>query len=354
MMILRSITLLATAAAVSQQNDWLVRKQDAKTRLVKTASGLKLTNGLIERTFATQPDGYFCTTDLRRGDRSFFRALAPEANVTLNGQPFNIGGCLGQPENRYEFWYAERWPLSKDPAAFAYRNYSLTKPSKSFEWRARSGAPSVPWPPKGLRLTVEFAHASLQNVRVFIHYEMYDNIPAYRKLVSIRNDGSDTITVDSLVVELFRAQNWGPQRITALAERWDNSPVPNDQQVPPVPNSLLRESPRFWYADPHYDRCCDDTQLHVPYTAYTFLVAGYVGDVRFGGPTGPGWVLAPGSSRSSSSIRLILHDADDAERQGLAVRETLKAIAGAPRRRRDLLTGWFPHRRSRRSSPKPP
>ena len=186
MMILRTAALLATAAAVSQQRDWLVRKQDAKTRLVKTASGLRLTNGLIERTFATQPDGYFCTTDLRRGDRSFFRALAPEANVTLNGQRYNIGGCRGQPENHYEFWYAERWPLAKDPAAFAYRNHSLTKPSKSFEWRARSGAPSIPWPPRGLRLTVEFAHASLQNVRVFVHYEMYDNIPACRKFVATR------------------------------------------------------------------------------------------------------------------------------------------------------------------------
>ena len=39
-------------------------------------------------------------------------------------------------------------------------------------------------------------------------------------------------------------------------------------------------------------RAGDDTQLHVPYTAYTFLVAGYTRDVRYGGPTGPGWVLA--------------------------------------------------------------
>ena len=186
MMILRSITLLATAAAVSQQKDWLVRKQDAKTRLVKTASGLRLTNGLIERAFAAQPDGYFCTTDLRRGDRSFFRALAPEANLTINGQRFNVGGCRGQPENHYEFWYAGRWPLSKDPAAFAYRNYTLSKPSKSFEWRARSGAPDMAWPPRGLRLTVEFVHTFLHGVRVFVNYEMYDNIPAYRKFVATR------------------------------------------------------------------------------------------------------------------------------------------------------------------------
>ena len=115
----------------SWQKDWLVHRQDSKTRLLKTASGLRLTNGLIERTFAAQPDGYFCTTDLRRGDRSFFRALAPEANLTINGQRYNVGGCRGQPENHYEFWYAARWPLSKDPAAFAYRNYSLSKPSKS-------------------------------------------------------------------------------------------------------------------------------------------------------------------------------------------------------------------------------
>ena len=77
--------LLATAA-VSQQKDWLVHRQDSKARLLKTAKGLRLTNGLVERTFATQPDGYFCTTDLRRGDRSFFRALSPEANLTISGQ----------------------------------------------------------------------------------------------------------------------------------------------------------------------------------------------------------------------------------------------------------------------------
>ena len=108
-MLLRAVLLsTAAAAAVSQQKDWLVHRQDSKTRLLKTASGLKLTNGLIERSFATQPDGYFCTTDLRRGERSFFRALSPEANLTVNGHRYNIGGGLGPPDNRYEVWYAEQ------------------------------------------------------------------------------------------------------------------------------------------------------------------------------------------------------------------------------------------------------
>ena len=150
--------------------------------------------------------------------------------------------------DHYEFWYAERWPLSTDPAAFVYRNYSLTKPSKGFEWRPRSGAPSVPCPPKGLRLTVEFAapEGGPSGVRIFVSYEMYDDLPAYRKSVAIKNDGSNAVTVDSLIVELFRAQNFAPRRLTALAERWDNAPVPADQQVPAVAHSLLQESPRFW------------------------------------------------------------------------------------------------------------
>ena len=80
--------------------------------------------------------------------------------------------------------------------------------------------------------------------------------------VTIKNEGTDTVTVDSLVVELFRAQNFAPDRITALAERWDNAPVPNDQQVPAVPASLLRESPRYWYADPFYDQCCEDQSVN--------------------------------------------------------------------------------------------
>ena len=51
-------------------------------------------------------------------------------------------------------------------------------------------------------------------------------------------------------------------------------------------------------------RAGDDTQLHVPYTAYTFLVAGYTRDVRFGGATGPGWVLACVESTSALGYRV--------------------------------------------------
>ena len=130
---------------------------------------------------------------------------------TINGQRYNIGGC--RPARRpLRVLVRARWPLSKDPDAFVYRNHSLSKPSKSFEWRARSGAPSVPWPPRDSVERVEFSACGPPKCgESSVHYEMYDNIPAYRKLVSVRNDGSDTVTVDSLVVELFRAELRTPQ-----------------------------------------------------------------------------------------------------------------------------------------------
>lgn len=146
-----------------------------------------------------------------------------------------MGGCRGQPADHYEFWYAERWPLSTDPAAFVYRNYSLTKPSKSFEWRPRSGAPSVPWPPKGLRLTVEFAppEGGPSGVRIFVSYEMYDDLPAYRKSVTIKNDGSHAVTVDSLIVELFRAQNFAPRRLRPWRSARTTRPCPRTSRCQP-------------------------------------------------------------------------------------------------------------------------
>ena len=81
-----------------------------------------------------------------------------------------------------------------------------------------------------------FAHAS-PNVRLrprdVRQYTSIENWSRFETTV-LKNDRLFS------VVELFRAQNFVLQRITALAERWDNAPVPADQQVRPVPNRSPR------------------------------------------------------------------------------------------------------------------
>ena len=74
------------------------------------------------------------------------------------------------------------------------------------------------------------------------------------------------------------------------------------------------------------------------YTDYTFLNVGYTSSVTFGGSTGPGALVVPGgagkpgtsfggSSWSSLSVRLVYHDSNDQERQGLAVRAMHRVLA---------------------------
>ena len=94
--------------------------------------------------------GAFCTVDLRQepSAQSFFRAISPEANLTLSiekdegdkyhhhhhgGGPsssssfrFDVGGCIGQPLGHYEFFDADALlgNLSANASAFQYRNHT--------------------------------------------------------------------------------------------------------------------------------------------------------------------------------------------------------------------------------------
>ena len=235
----------------------------------------------------------------------------------------------------------------------------------------------------------------IRQLRVFVHYEMYDNIPA---LIENWSRSETTVlievTVDSLVVELFRAQNFAPQQnhgssgevgqraraerpasttraglapariTTVLVRRPPLRPVLRRQCMNHCLHAIDATSARWrggvatqltdWprrrrYAAPRV-RFFRGRALHPRGRAGSWPVwkstsdAGDedniasmdVGRPTFDFHTGPG---ARSRRRSSSSLRVVLHDSDDSERQGLAVRETLKASAGAPRHRRDLLTG---------------
>jgi len=100
MLLFRSLVLAAALPLIAadvmpgQSSDWLVKhRPELKTVLKKTATGVALTNGLIERAFFTK-GGAFCTVDLRHvhAEVTYFRAISTEGNVTLNGTGFEIGG----------------------------------------------------------------------------------------------------------------------------------------------------------------------------------------------------------------------------------------------------------------------
>ena len=63
----------------------------------KAGDTLTLTNGIVERAFLVR-GGAFCTVEYRHilADVTYFRAISPEANMTINGTGMDVGGCVGQ------------------------------------------------------------------------------------------------------------------------------------------------------------------------------------------------------------------------------------------------------------------
>ena len=87
--------LLGRVVAVSQSNDWIVNQQTTTSSLDTSLPGvITLSNGLISRTFATDP--CFATVEymLVPQQCTFFRALSPEATVSLNGTSFSVSRYL--------------------------------------------------------------------------------------------------------------------------------------------------------------------------------------------------------------------------------------------------------------------
>jgi len=185
------------------------------------------------------------------------------------------------------------------------------------------------------------APAELAQVQVVVHYELYDNLPTFRKWVSVHNGAAGVsrgplaapagVEIDSLIMELLRAPNFAPERMSVITQQ-DNNPTPFDEEVKPeLSQSFPGRTKQFWHFDPDYDQCCDQ-EIHVTYTYYTFLIVGYGYDTTFhntGGSntTGPGVLLASGEEFSSLSVRFVLQDSNEMERQGLGVRKTMMTLA---------------------------
>ena len=130
------------------------------------AKTISLANGLIERVFHATADGGLCTVELRHllSSQTFFRALSPEANVTLNGSRYDIGGCLGQDPAHYEFYDSDtiQPSLKANPKSFRLLNVTQSTPAKLFDWEpGRRHAPKdISWPPKGVKLSFFYSWVS--------------------------------------------------------------------------------------------------------------------------------------------------------------------------------------------------
>ena len=85
----------------TQQNDWLVQPFHQPASVEERDNQLILSNGLIQRTFVILPN--FATVDYTNQitESSLLRGIKPEAMLTIDGHPFEVGGLKGQPDYAY-------------------------------------------------------------------------------------------------------------------------------------------------------------------------------------------------------------------------------------------------------------
>ena len=151
---------------VAQSADWLVNYQaNAKASAVETTipapggatrPALRLSNGLLTRTFSLSP--CFATVDLTLAPSrtQFVRALSPEATLSLNGTNVTVGGCV--TDAHPEFFDPAANSLSPDPTSLTFTRWELLPVLAPFKYvpGERHSDSSVPWPPKGVHLVAHF------------------------------------------------------------------------------------------------------------------------------------------------------------------------------------------------------
>ncbi|WP_341224392.1 alpha-galactosidase [uncultured Arcticibacterium sp.] len=296
--------------------DWLVSPIEEKAEILVSKNNIILRNGLLSRTINVAKN--VSTTsfkNLRTGDE-FIRSLRPEARIEIDGETYNIGGLYGQKEHGY---FLEDWlsGLSASQKDFQYVTYtiddlSIPFPTKNTNWTSSENLPSG----KELTLFFDAPKSELKNIKVAIHYAIYDGVPLISKWLTLENVGERSVKIDQVVSEI-------------LATVEEESAVVGTPEQMKTPQKLYIEN-NFAYNNAMKYRLSDQAThwkvdssytSQVNYALQTPCVAEVYPDL------GVGINLKPKETYTSIRSYELLHDNYDKERQGLAIRKMYRTIA---------------------------
>jgi len=304
------------------RSDWLLRERPYPARVESSERELTLTNGLVARTFRLDRNAACVALDDLAGDRSLLRAVRPEARLTLDGTSYDVGGVVGQPN---QAWITEEWleGMSIAPAAFRYVGHAIGEPVERLEWkRVRHCAPDAVWPPAGVALRLDFDSPleRLRGVRVSVHYELYDGIPALSKWITVTNGTERVLDLDRFEAEILALVEWGNSvevREGIPLEHPDLLHVETDYAFGSFVHDSANRFAVHWLPDPEFT-----TQANYLLQNPCQLVVS---------PTrGPDVLVAPGEVLASFRVFELVHTAhprDGRERRGLALRRFYRTLA---------------------------
>ncbi len=315
-----------------ERPDWLL---DASTYEAEFDAGPRrtefiLTNGLISRTFRLKPNGATVAFDNLMTGESLLRGVKPEAIVEIDGVRYEVGGLKGQPNYAY---LRPEWTdrLEANPESFQLLDMDLDECTERFAWkRVRHHAPDAKWPPPGVHVQMDYALPAVAaemsgeprredqqtpDIRVSVHYELYDGIPCLSKWITVSNLSDRTVTLNRFTSEVLAAVEYSSHvEFRGVAFQVPNIHVETDYAFAGFTHANTSRYTVHWVADPDY-------QTQVNYQRKTPCLL----EVR---PTiGPERDIKPGETFESFRAFIMPYDSTDRERKGLALRRMYRTIA---------------------------
>lgn len=308
-----------TSVSPRDEDDWLVNPRHFEARVVAPSGAQRVTleNGLVRREFQLVPNAACIAFDQLQTGEALLRAIRPEAHVTLDGVEYAVGGLLGQPVQNYisPAWLSQ---LRADTSAFQFESFAVEPSAPRFAWKPRLAWLSRPpvWPPPGKHLVLHFVpgEGCPADVRIDVHYELYDGAPLIAKWFTLTNNSTQTIELDAFTSEVLALVE--PESLVEHVP-WPSRPnlhVETDcTLVGSNGDTAQRETVR-WMRDPSYS-----TQVSYPLEALCLL--------ECTPPVGPDVALAPGETFESFRTWELAFDSFDPTRRALALARMYRTIA---------------------------
>jgi hypothetical protein len=307
--------------SASMPADWLIDPRPYVAKVVQSADGrqIELSNGLVRRVIRLRPDAATISFDNLMSGESLIRSVRPEALVGIGDTNISVGGLSGQPIHNYlsPAWLVQ---LQVNPAAFHFVDVKTGRTEPRFAWQKRRDwlTEDPPWPPPGVSLVLTFeGPRGTPGPSVEVHYELYDGLPLLAKWLTLRNPSSESLALNSLVVEqlaVVESESIVDGTPSNFRGELRSLEVFSDYSFGGDMTANADAPAIHWKSDPLYL-----TQVHYERQTPCLL--------ECSPPIGPGVEVAPGKTFTSFRVFELVHDSTDRERRGLAVRKAYRALA---------------------------
>jgi hypothetical protein len=296
-------------------SDWLIDHSEYQATINIQDDNLVLSNGLIYRMIRIAPNAATIAFENILTGENMLRSIKPEAEVTLNGKVYEVGGLQGLKEHGYllDSWIDD---LTVNHDAFQYVKHEIKEVRPKLKWggqkRYHNARTIVP---KGKEVILSFKHPSkeLIGVIVNVHYEIYDGIPLLSKWITVENNSKEKVNITEFKSEILAYPEVENPVETPMTWKRPNMHVESDYTFGGGTSSESNIT-IFWETDSTYT-----SQVNWRMKTPCLLVSKL--------PVGPNIDIEVGTNFESFHTYELLLDGTDRERNSLAIRKMYRLLA---------------------------